>query len=492
MSKDALAGFGVALLAAVGAASLATGLPVFAVLIGAAMIGGAVSVASGAVPFALLEVLPSRVLALLENDLLQALPLYVLMGALIERMQIAPSLLSALSALFGGGKRAPLAPIVLLGALTGPMNGSVSANVLAVARSAGPLLAAAGPSDAVRLATVAVAGTLGMVVPPSLVLILLGDAMMAAHTIAANATGRLDRIINTQDVFRAALLPAGLFISACSVIAWAMSGERAVTIETKADAARAKSRVTALATVGVLGGLLAGVASGRLYAVEAAATGALLLLVLGFATGALRGGGLSELLSETLVTTGALFAPLVAATTFTLVLRMLGSDKLVAGWLMALPGSDTLAVVLVLGVIAIATLVLDAFEIIFVVVPIAVPPLLMRVTDAAWVAALVLLTLQASFLLPPAGYALLMTRKALGIAPTTAATARGLAPYLAALAAVIALVVAEPRLVHLTGATAPAAQAPPSSASPSQPAPDFTAPVSRLDNPALSGPPSFK
>ena len=125
--------------------------------------------------------------------------------------------------------------------------------------------------------------------------------------------------------------------------------------------------------------------------------------------------------------TGALFALLVAATTFTLVLRILGTDRLVADWVTALPGSDDLG-----GRgdrarrIGLCAFVLDAFEIIFVIVPIVVPPLLMRVADARWVAVLMLLTLQASFLLPPFGYALMMVRGTLryaGVARRTGARA---------------------------------------------------------------------
>ena len=117
-----------------------------------------------------------------------------------------------------------------------------------------------------------------------------------------------------------------------------------------------------------------------------------------------------EVLGQAMATTGALFALLIAATTLTLVLRMLGTDRLVADWVTALPGGDLAVTAIVLGAIGLSAFVLDAFEIIFVIVPIVIPPLLIRVADARWVAVLVLLTLQTSFLLPPFGYALMMVR----------------------------------------------------------------------------------
>src|SRR5256714_11916617 len=108
----------------------------------------------------------------------------------------------------------------VLGALLGPMNGSVGASVLALSRVVAPRLAAHGVAEPTRAALVAVASTLGVVIPPSLVLILLGDAMLSAHTIAVTSTGRTDRVINTQDVFHGALAPAGMFLVLSLVVAW--------------------------------------------------------------------------------------------------------------------------------------------------------------------------------------------------------------------------------------------------------------------------------
>ena len=148
---------------------------------------------------------------LFENDLLQALPLYVTMGLLLGRLPVADALYRTSIAILPKRASAPLVSGMLLGALLGPMNGSVGASVLGLARVVAPRLSAEGVPAATRDAIVAVASTLGVLVPPSLVLILLSDAMLNAHTYAVTATGRSDRVINTQDVFHAALLPAGDF-----------------------------------------------------------------------------------------------------------------------------------------------------------------------------------------------------------------------------------------------------------------------------------------
>ena len=173
----------------------------------------------------LLTALPSRIIGLLETDLLQALPLYVFMGALLNRLPLADRLFRCGVALGGRSGGAPLLATLGLGALLAPMNGSVGASVAMLSRSVAPKLEARGVPAAESTALVCVASTLGVVIPPSLVLILLGDAMMRAHTEATNVTKEMVRIVNTQDVFRGALAPAALFLLLSLAVAW-WSGRR--------------------------------------------------------------------------------------------------------------------------------------------------------------------------------------------------------------------------------------------------------------------------
>jgi tripartite ATP-independent transporter DctM subunit len=443
---------GLGLLLLVAAGIVFTGLPAFVVLIAVASFGALAGVAAGTMPFSLLAALPSRLINLLETDLLQALPLYVLMGLLLDRLPIAQALFRSGLAVLPPSPAAPLVSGMGLGALLGPMNGSVGASVLALSRVVAPRLAERGVPPALRTAAVAVASTLGVVIPPSLVLILLGDAMLNAHTMAVTATGRADRVINTQDVFHGALGPAALSLVLTLGVAW-FAGRRAHPAAGAAPLAREKiglaEGLTAAIALVALAVLLGGVATGYFYAVEAAAMGATTLLMIGFLTGRLRGAALRAVLHDAMATTGALFALLIAATTLTLVLRLLGTDRLVGDWLVALPGSEIMVVAVVLALIGLSAFVLDAFEIIFVIVPIVIPPLLVRVADARWVATLVLLTLQTSFLLPPFGYALMMIRGTLKEAVPIGALARALLPFLLAQWTVLGIVLLVPQLTHL-------------------------------------------
>src|SRR5690242_18965523 len=203
---------GLSMLVAVAAMLVATGLPAFMVLVGVSVLFAVLGVAAGEIPYSWLTALPARIIGLLETDLLQALPLYVLMSALLNRLPLAEILFRAGNAACARTPAAPMLSGLALGALLAPMNGSVGASVATLSRIVQPKLLARGIAAEKSLAIVSVASTLGVVVPPSLVLILFGDTMMRAHTEALNATHRMTRIINTQDVFRGALAPALLFL----------------------------------------------------------------------------------------------------------------------------------------------------------------------------------------------------------------------------------------------------------------------------------------
>jgi len=319
---------GLVLLVLVALGIVLTGLPAAVVLIGVASAGAAFGVLTGVVPFALLSALPGRLVNLFENDLLQALPLYVLMGLLLDRLPVAEALYKTCLSVLPRGPAGQLVSGMGLGALLGPMNGSVGASVLGLSKVVAPRLAAHGVPEPTRAALVAVASTLGVVIPPSLVLILLGDAMMRAHTEASRLNASITRIVNTQDVFHGALLPGALLVALCALVTLitCRSGRASDT-----PAPAKHERIEAGIVLAVVLVLLGGVALGRLYAVEAAATGAVALFIYGLATRTLTRTVLEAVLRDTLALTGALFALLVAATFFTLVQRAYGTDRWLAG-----------------------------------------------------------------------------------------------------------------------------------------------------------------
>ena len=451
-----------------------TGLPVYAVLLGVASLFAALGVALGAFDWALLSALPFRIVGLLEHDLLQALPLYAFIGALLNRLPLAGLLHRAGERLFARNAAAAELSALCVGALLAPMNGSVGASLHTLSRSIAPALTEAGTPPARAAAAVCVASTLGIVIPPSLVLLLLGDAMMRAHTEALNLTHAAVRIVNTQDVMRAALVPGALVL----LLALLLAAFRSSSGGTRPPrpALRGGQVLTAAVAALVIGALLVGVAIGRLYAVEAAATGGLLLLVYAACSSQVDRALVRHVLHDTMTLTGLLLALLIAATTFSLVLRGLGTDVLITQTLGTLGQRPMLLMLGVLGGLVACSFVLDAFEMIFLVIPLVMPPLLMAVPDPAWVAAVTLLVLQAGFLLPPFGYAVLMSRSLMPDSTSLGALSRELWPQLAAQAALIAMVLMYPQITRWTR---------PAEAAPATNSPADTAHAERLMQEAL-------
>ena len=449
---------GLWMLAALAALVVVTGLPVWALLIGVATLFAGAGVAIGRFDASILEVLAPRIVNLLEHDLLQAMPLYVFIGVLLQRLPVADALYSLGSRLFARTGAAPSLSALAIGTLVAPMNGSVASSSALLSRLVTPRLVALAPARALVL--ISAASTIGVVVPPSLVLILLGDAMLRAHTEATNLPGfgaATQHVINTQDVLHAALLPALAVLALWTALAWLQGRSAQGPPPTAAVAPR--NDTLALATVATIVVLLAGVFTGRLFAVEAAAAGGCLLAGGALAARSLARAQWHAVLAETLALSGALFALLVAATTFSLVFRLFGTDRWLSELVLHSPLPPLLTAGLVLLLVALCAWVLDAFEMIFVIIPVVAPLLILQLADAQQ-AAVLLLVLQLSFLVPPMGYAVLMTRSRSGLPPVPVRQLLvALLPFLGAIVCVGALVFAWPASVHWLDASTAAAAA---------------------------------
>jgi TRAP-type mannitol/chloroaromatic compound transport system permease large subunit len=443
---------GVWMLVVLAVLILSTGLPVWALLVGVASAFSVLGVVTGVIDAKLLGAAPPRIVGLLEQDLLQALPLYVFVGVLLQRLAVGDAIFSTLArALHATGASVPLAALGT-GALVAPMNGSVASSSALLARLVAPRLQHVPPAQATAL--IAAAATMGVVVPPSLVLILLGDAMMRAHTEASNLPGFIatgQSIINTQNVLNAALLPAGMVLLAWLTFVVLQARKDTSFSDIKQPAAQwnIAQAATGLIAILVIVALLACVFTGLMFAVEAAAAGGCLLLAVALGSRKLGRADWQDVVGDTLSITGALFALLVGATVFSLVFRAWGTDR----WLSDLLLGSTLSPMLLAGLILLGVMacawVLDAFEMIFVIIPIVAPPLIAKLGDAQQAAVLLLLVLQLSFLLPPMGYAVLMARARTGfLRVSNAAIFKQILPYVLIIMAQAAIVFVAPVVVH--------------------------------------------
>lgn len=451
---------GLWMLVALAILIISTGMPVWVLLIGTASLFAAGGIWVGAMDLGVLNAISSRTLGLLDQDLLQALPLFVFIGVLLQRLPVADALFSSLASLFRRTGAGTSIAAFGVGTLIAPMNGSVASSSALLARLVAPRLGQIDAAAATALITAS--ATIGVVVPPSLVLILLGDTMLRAHTEASNLPGYVlgsTRIINTQDVFHAALLPAAVVLVLWLAVAWRQG--RKFTSQQAATPVSKLQLALALAVTSATLVLLVGIFVGEIFAVEAAATGGVLLVCVTVVTRALNRAQWRSVLTDTLSLSGALLALLVGATTFSLIFRLWGTDVWITNTVMASPLPPLVTGALVLLLVALCAWVLDAFEMIFVIIPIIGPPLIARLGDAQQTAVLLLLVLQLSFLIPPMGYAVMMARAKSGLMNTSVwATLRALLPYIAVQCAVTVLVFAMPWTVHQFDATSEATEAP--------------------------------
>ena len=434
-------------------ALLMFGFPVAFTLVGTAVAMAALGWLVGLFDFHLLSALPLRITGLMENDLLQAVPLFLYLGVLLERTTLAADLLEGMSGLFGQRAGGIGVASFIIGALFAPMTGAVGATVLTIGLLALPSMLNAGYDKRLASGIVCCAGTLGTILPPSIILILLGDFMQGATVEAQLARG--ETVVNpltVEDVYMGALAPAalvlGLGISYVVLVAY-LHPERCPP--SPAVLARKPSfgeLVFRLFTpLGLILFMLGAIITGLVYTVEAAACGAIGATIYTLVRGQLTIGRLSETVQTTMKLTGMVFMLLIGATTFSLVFRGFEGDVYVTRLLTALPGGTLGPVAVVMAVCFGLGFFLDALEIIFLVIPIAMPPLLFLGVNPVWLAVLTAINLQTSFLHPPFGFALFFMRS---VAPKSISTGDiywGAVPFICVQIIVLALVWLEPRIV---------------------------------------------
>ena len=432
---------------------LLAGFPVAFTLGGTALIFAGVGVATGAFNDALLTGLPNRIFGIMSNETLIAVPLFVFMGVMLERARIAEELLDTLSRLFGSLRGGLGISVTLVGMLLAASTGIVGATVVTMGLLSLPTMLKRGYSADISAGTICASGTLGQIIPPSIILVMLGDVMTSSYQQAQLAMGVFSpKTVSVGDLFAGALIP-GLLLVALYV------GYIVVLALFRPDVMPAHERgpderVTVLAIVrallpplalifAVLGSILAGLATPT----EAAGVGGLGALLLAVVRGQLDRERLEDVMRATLRISSMVFMILIGASVFSLVFRGYGGDDAVHELLSGLPGGVFGAVLVVMIIMFLLGFVLDFIEITFVVVPIVGPVLLAMGLDPVWLGIMIAINLQTSFLTPPFGFALFYLR---GVAPpevSTGAIYRGVMPFVAIQVFALILLALFPELV---------------------------------------------
>ncbi len=486
-------------------------LMMFAALIGAILIGYPVSFilagvaalfalfgwATGQFDISLLGALGQRSFGVLTNDVLIAIPLFVFMGVVLEKSRIAEELLESMARLFGPLRGGLGISVVLVGALLAASTGIVGATVVAMGMIALPTMLRNGYDPKLASGIVCTSGTLGQIIPPSTLLIILSDVMSNAYQQAQFEQGKFTvETISVGQVFAAALLPGlllvGIYIVYLLATAW-LSPKSAPAMSQALERPSLGEICAAilppiLLIIAVLGSILGGVATPS-EAASVGAIGALLLagakagqsrtlIILGAAalgvlallagfhpvrlqrTDASIGdwviGAIATLLillaaaaitqalwrarnthmlkpvvTSTMTVTAMIFATILTASIFSLVFRGLGGDARIEEFLHQMPGGAMMALVFVMALIFVLGFFLDFVEISVILLPLVIPPLILMGHDPVWLAVLVAINLQTSFLTPPFGFSLFYLRGAAPKEITTGQIYRGVVPFIA-------------------------------------------------------------
>ncbi|HEX7091850.1 MAG TPA: TRAP transporter large permease subunit [Longimicrobiales bacterium] len=410
-----------------------SGFPVAFALAGTAMIFAALGTLAGQFDWVLLRALPERIFGTMSNYTLLAVPFFIFMGAILEKSRLAEQLLETIGILFGRYRGGLGLGVVFVGALLAAATGVVGASVTAMGLISLPVMLRYGYQRELSLGVIAAAGTLGQIIPPSVVLIVLGDQLG----------------VSVGALFAGALVPglalAGLY--ALYVIAVAIVRPRAAPAlppEARASSGRALARRVIgsllpplVLILVVLGSIFAGVATPT----EAGALGAVGATVLAALRRSLSRSSIVAATDETARLTIMVVFLLIGSTAFALVFRGLSGDLWIADLLTNLPGGALGFLVVVNLIVFALGCFLDFFEIAFIIVPLIAAPAATLGIDLVWLGILLGMNLQTSFLTPPFGFSLFYLR---GVTPEsipTAAIYRGVIPFIVIQAIVVGLMI---------------------------------------------------
>jgi len=416
---------------------LLAGYPVAFTLGGLSLLFAGIGVLTGNFDPSFFGALPSRLFGTMNNQTLLAVPLFVFMGVMLEKSRIADSLLESMSQLFGGLRGGLAFSVCLVGALLAASTGIVGATVVTLGLLALPTMLRRGYDPAVATGSLAATGTLGQIIPPSIILVLLGDVLSGAYQQAQLRMGIFaPQTVTVSDLFIGALLPGLLLVGLYLLYLAGVAVLQPHKLPATPAEQRQPLRLTGLfgsllppllLIMAVLGSILGGIAT----ATEAAAVGALGATLLALCKGQLNLPRLREVVESTTQISAMVFMILIGASIFSLVFRGFGGEEMIHQAFNSLPGGVVTATILVMLAIFLLGFILDFIEITFVVVPIVGPVLLMMGLDPIWLGVMIALNLQTSFLTPPFGFSLFYLRGVTPPSVPTSAIYRGVLPFIA-------------------------------------------------------------
>jgi len=387
----------------------------------------------------LFSFMPYRIMSVMENTTLMAIPMFIFMGIVLQKTGLAERLLESAAKLFGSMAGGVAISTIIVGALLAASTGVVGASVVAMGVISLPVMLKNNYHQPTAAGVICASGTLGQIIPPSIILIILGDVMG----------------VPVGDLFKAAVLPGLLLIVVYTVYIILLGKFKPhycpplVVTESKRELlVQAMKDIVPplLLIVTVLGSIFTGVATPT----ESSAIGAVGSLVLALFYGSLSFTKINEVSKETVKVTSMIFAVLIGATAFSMVFSYSGSEYIVEEFFMELPGEKWTFIIIAMVAILILGFFIDFIEIAFLVVPILTPVAMALDIDLIWFAILITMNLQTSFLTPPFGFSLFYLK---GVAPRgfkTTTIYKGVIPFILMQIAVLGLVLLLPEYLIIT------------------------------------------
>ena len=433
---------------------LLAGYPVAFTLAGTAILFAVIGLLTGNFEIGYLSALPSRLFGIMTNETLIAVPLFIFMGITLERAKIAEDLLETLSSLFGSYRGGLGVAVILVGMLLAASTGIVGATVVTMGLLSLPTMLKRGYDPAVSTGVISASGTLGQIIPPSIVLVLLGDVLSSAYQQSQLEQGIFStKTVSVGDLFAGAVIPGVLLVGCYMLYLIVLSFAKPETMprgeKSTAQGFLLLKKVFLVLLpplfliVAVLGSIIAGVAT----ITEDAGDGAVGALCLALLKKELSWAKTKEVMQGTAKLTSMVFLILIGASVFSLVFRGYEGDELVQSFLLSVPGGVTGVLIVVMLAMFLLGFVLDFIEITFVVVPIVAPAILALGVDPIWLGIMIAVNLQTSFLTPPFGFALFYLR---GVAPPEVATKsiyKGVLPFVCIQLLMLLLLALFPELV---------------------------------------------
>lgn len=418
---------------------LLTGYPVAFTLGGVALLFAFIGTLTSTFDSSFLINLPSRIFGIMTNYTLIAVPLFVFMGCMLERSKVADQLLDTMAKLFGSLRGGLAFSVIIVGMLLAASTGIVGATVVTMGLLSLPTMLKRGYHPQVATGLICASGTLGQIIPPSIILVLLGDVLSTAYQQAQLDMGIFSpETVSVGDLFVGALIPGLMLVGLYALYIITLTYIKPDSVPAIAQNEREQELAGLLKQVGkvlvppitliiaVLGSILIGAATPT----EAASVGAIGSIILAITQREFNLAMLKEVMLSTMRITSMVFIIFVGASLFSLVFRGFGGDEIVRNLLTDLPGGAFGALFIVMLIMFLLGFILDFIEITFVVVPIVAPILLTMDINPIWLGIMIAINLQTSFLTPPFGFALFYLR---GVAPESIATGqiyKGVMPFI--------------------------------------------------------------